>query len=95
MTTSELDTTARKIIEAHGYGPHFGHALGHGVGLRIHERPRVSSQTNDILIEQSVVTIEPGIYIDGFGGVRIEDMVVIDKKGATELTHFKRDLIEL
>lgn len=95
ITTRELDTTARKIIEAHGYGPHFGHALGHGVGLRIHERPRVSSQTNDILIEQSVVTIEPGIYIDGFGGVRIEDMVVIDKKGATELTHFKRDLIEL
>jgi Xaa-Pro aminopeptidase len=95
LTTRELDTIARDIIAAHGFGQYFGHALGHGVGLRIHEQPRVSNQTNDVLIEQSVVTIEPGIYIDGFGGVRIEDMVVLEKSGATELTHFKRDLIEL
>jgi Xaa-Pro aminopeptidase len=95
LTTRELDTIARDIITAQGYGQYFGHALGHGVGLRIHERPRVSNQTDDVLIEQSVITIEPGIYIDGFGGVRIEDMVVLDKSGATELTHFKRDLIEL
>src|SRR5512133_1111667 len=95
MTARDLDSVARNIITAPGYGPHFGHALGHGVGLRIHERPRVSNRVDDVLIEQSVVTIEPGIYIDGFGGVRIEDMVVLDKKGAIELTHFKRDLIEL
>lgn len=95
LTTHELDTIARDIIAAQGFGQNFGHALGHGVGLRIHEQPRVSNHTDDILVEQSVITIEPGIYIDGFGGVRIEDMVVLDKSGATELTHFTRDLIEL
>ena len=94
IKTSELDSYARKIIESEGYGEQFGHALGHGVGLRIHERPRVSPHINEILMENTVVTIEPGVYITGFGGVRIEDMVVLHDNGAGVLTRAPRDLIE-
>jgi len=95
MKSVQLDSVARKIIEEAGYGDEFGHALGHGVGLRVHENPRVSPHVSDLLLEDTVVTIEPGIYIPGFGGVRIEDMVALRKDGADLLTTFPREMVEL
>jgi len=92
---SVLDGAARGPITASGYGEFFGHATGHGVGLRVHEKPRVSKTNKTLLPENCVVTIEPGIYIPGTGGVRIEDMAVLNKKGAAFLTHSTRKLIEL
>jgi Xaa-Pro aminopeptidase len=95
IKASELDSYARSPIEAAGYGAEFGHATGHGVGLRIHERPRVSPHVDARLHERTVVTIEPGIYIPGFGGVRIEDMVVLKKERARLITHAPRELMEI
>lgn len=95
ITASSLDSAARSVIEKAGYGPAFGHGLGHGLGRRVHERPRVSSQSKEILPQGSVITIEPGIYLPWFGGVRIEDMVLLSRNGARLLTHSPRKLIEL
>ena len=85
VSTIEIDGIARKYIESKGYGDNFGHGLGHGVGLEIHESPRVSYINETILQENMVITIEPGIYIENFGGVRIEDMVVIKKNSCQNL----------
>jgi Xaa-Pro aminopeptidase len=95
IAASSLDRAGRRVIEKAGYGKAFGHGLGHGVGRRIHERPSVSARSKETLKEKCVVTIEPGIYLPGFGGVRIEDMAVLTKKGYTLLTHASRELIEL
>jgi len=77
MTGDEADKTAREVIEQAGYGPAFGHALGHGIGLVPHELPRLGPNSKDKLTSGMVFTIEPGIYLAGWGGVRIEDMVVM------------------
>ena len=95
IAASSLDAAGRSVIEKAGYGAAFGHSLGHGVGRRVHERPRISSQSEEILQEGSVITIEPGIYLPGFGGVRIEDMVVLHKNGSRLLTHSPRELVEM
>jgi Xaa-Pro aminopeptidase len=94
LVASSLDRAARSVIEKAGYGKAFGHALGHGVGRRVHERPRVSSKSKEVLQEGTVITIEPGIYLPGFGGVRIEDMVLLKNNGSRLLTHAPRTLIE-
>jgi Xaa-Pro aminopeptidase len=78
MSGGEADQTARTVIEEGGYGDKFGHGLGHGVGLAPHELPRLGPNSTDELKENMVFTIEPGIYIEGWGGVRIEDMVVME-----------------
>jgi Xaa-Pro aminopeptidase len=93
--SDHLDKVARDIIEKAGFGEYFGHALGHGVGLRIHEQPRVSPHTHVLLDLNSVVTIEPGIYIPGTGGVRIEDMVLLLKDKADILTTTSKELLIL
>ena len=85
VNLKELDNIARKIIEEAGFGDYFGHALGHGVGLKIHEAPNLSQTSSDKVEAGMVFTVEPGIYIEGVGGVRIEDMVYINKKGEPEL----------
>jgi Xaa-Pro aminopeptidase len=86
MTGKAADALSRDIIVAAGYGDNFGHSLGHGVGLAIHEEPRLSQLNEDVLPSGSVVTIEPAIYIPGWGGVRLEDMVLLQDGGAKLLT---------
>ncbi len=81
ITGKEADSAARSIIENAGYGEYFGHSLGHGVGIQIHELPNLSSRSQTELKENMVVTCEPGIYIPNFGGVRIEDMVCVKADG--------------
>jgi Xaa-Pro aminopeptidase len=95
IPAKQLDAAAREPIAAAGYAAQFGHATGHGVGRVIHEKPRIAAADATILKENMVVTIEPGIYIPKFGGVRLEDMVVICAGGALPLTHSPRRLIEL
>ena len=74
MTGGETHMIAHRVIEEAGYGEHFGHGLGHGVGLQIHESPRIARTSDDVLEENMVLTVEPGIYLPGWGGIRIEDM---------------------
>lgn len=95
MTGQELDLIARSIIDDAGYGEYFGHSLGHGVGMEIHEMPAAAPSYNHILNENAVVTIEPGIYIAGKFGVRIEDFVVLHKDGCENLTKSAKNIITL
>lgn len=85
-TGEEIDRVARDIIASHGYGENFGHGLGHGVGLFIHEEPRLSSTGKRVLEPGNVVTVEPGIYLPNWGGVRIEDMVMVTSDGCQNFT---------
>ena len=87
------DRAAREIVEAGGFGAAFGHGLGHGVGLLVHEAPRLSTESTDILAAGNVVTVEPGIYLEGRGGVRIEDLVVVRENGPEVLTDFTKELV--
>lgn len=95
MTGQELDSVARSIIDDAGYGGYFGHSLGHGVGLEIHERPNAAQSYNHILNENAVVTIEPGIYIAGKFGVRIEDFVILHENECVNLTKSAKNIISL
>ncbi len=90
-TCAEMDGVARRIIEAAGYGAHFTHGLGHGVGLNIHEEPFFNAQSAHVLEPGMVMTVEPGIYLPGVGGVRIEDDVLITERGCRVLTSFPKD----
>ncbi len=95
MTGAEGDALARKVIEEAGCGDYFGHGLGHSVGLEIHEKPALSPKDQTILRPGIIETVEPGIYIPGLGGVRIEDMTVITENGIKNLTSSPKELIEL
>ena len=85
-TGGEADEIARDIIAEAGYGDEFGHSLGHGVGLAVHEHPRVAANSEDVLEDGTVFTVEPGIYLSGWGGVRIEDIVVMENGRARVLS---------
>jgi Xaa-Pro aminopeptidase len=89
----DVDRACREVIEAAGWGEAFLHGTGHGVGIEIHEAPRVAATTSDTLASGYVVTVEPGVYLTGVGGVRIEDTVVVTPDGADALTTFPKELL--
>jgi Xaa-Pro aminopeptidase len=91
MTGRQVDSVARDVIAAAGYGANFGHSLGHGVGLAVHEEPLLSRRYEGLLAAGNVVTLEPGVYLPGWGGVRIEDMIVLNDEGAEVLTAAPKD----
>ena len=90
MTGQQGDSAARIVIEKAGYADHFGHSLGHGVGLAAHELPRLSTSSEDILDDGMVFTVEPGIYLSGWGGVRIEDTVVMEGGKARPISQARK-----
>ncbi len=90
-----VDSVARNLIKDAGYGKYFGHGLGHSLGLKVHEKPSLSPKCDDILLPNELMTVEPGIYIDDFGGVRIEDLVIIKEDGYENLVSSPKELIEL
>ncbi len=91
----DADGAARRVVEESPFAGTFGHGLGHGLGLDVHELPRMSSETDDVLAPGNVVTVEPGIYLEGKFGVRIEDDVVVTQDGIENLTGFRKDLVEV
>ena len=93
VTGVDADAAARRKIEAAGLGEKFGHGLGHGVGLDVHEAPRLSRESTDTLAAGNVVTVEPGVYLEGLGGIRIEDLVVVTDGEPEVLTSSTKDLV--
>ncbi len=92
VTCKCIDDGARDLIKKAGYGKYFGHGTGHGVGLMVHEEPTISFRSHDRVIQNMVFTVEPGVYIPGWGGVRIEDMVLVTDTGMNVLTTLPREL---
>ncbi|HEY8368022.1 MAG TPA: Xaa-Pro peptidase family protein [Thermodesulfobacteriota bacterium] len=92
VKASEVDAAARRVIDEAGYGRNFGHGTGHGIGLAVHEAPGVNTSGTVVLEPGMVITVEPGIYLPGFGGVRLEDMVVVTETGAEVITRTPKDL---
>ena len=92
-TGRDADAAARAVIAEAGYGENFGHGLGHGIGLLVHEAPNLRPESTDTLAAGNVVTVEPGIYLSGVGGVRIEDLVVVTDEGCDVLTTFAKELV--
>ncbi len=92
ISCAEIDRAARALIEKAGHGKQFGHATGHGIGLMVHEAPTLAARSKGETKEGMVFTVEPGVYIPGWGGVRIEDMVLVTKRGHRVLTSLPRDL---
>jgi len=92
MACADIDRAARALIEKAGHGKQFGHATGHGIGLMVHEAPTIAALSKGEIREGMVFTVEPGVYIAGWGGVRIEDMVLATKNGHQVLTSLPREL---
>ena len=89
----DADAAARDVIAEAGFGENFGHGLGHGVGIDVHEAPRLAQTSTDTLAARNVVTVEPGIYLEGRGGIRIEDLVVVTDDGPEILSSFTKELV--
>jgi Xaa-Pro aminopeptidase len=90
---ADADAAARGVIETAGFGAAFGHGLGHGIGLEVHEAPLLRWDSTDVLQAGNVVSVEPGIYLSGLGGIRIEDLVIVLEDGAEVLTPFSKELV--
>ena len=92
---SELDALCREVIKSNGYGPYFTHSTGHSLGIDIHELPSASSRSTDVLTVGQLITVEPGIYVPGLGGVRIEDLLLFTQDGVINLTTSDKNIIIL
>jgi Xaa-Pro aminopeptidase len=95
MTGREADALAREVIAARGFGDAFGHSLGHGLGLEVHEAPRLAPTAEATLPPHAVVTVEPGVYLPGWGGVRLEDDLYLGPDGPERLSDGRTELVEL
>jgi Xaa-Pro aminopeptidase len=95
MPAREGDALAREVIATRGFGDAFGHSLGHGLGLEVHEAPRLAPNSEAPLPAHAVVTVEPGVYFPGWGGVRLEDDVYLGPAGAERLSDGRTELLEL
>ena len=94
-TGRQVDAVARNYIERQGFGKRFGHGTGHGVGLEVHEPPILNKNSETVLKSRMVVSCEPGVYLPRWGGVRIEDLVLVTRDGSEILCHSPKKLIEL
>ncbi len=92
LTGKEVDSMAREYLLAHGYKDEFCHSLGHGIGVNVHERPYASQRSVEVLRENMVISVEPGVYLEGEGGIRIEDIVVIKNDGIINLTNLSKEI---
>ena len=95
MPVKELDIIVRGFIEERGYGDFFRHGVGHGVGVAVHEAPTISYLSEGLIVPNMVFTVEPGIYIPHLGGVRLEDMVLIEENRTIVLTHIRKDMLSV
>ena len=95
VKAGDVDRAARRVLKRFGLARYFTHSTGHGLGLEVHEMPRLGKGEETVLQEGMVVTVEPGVYLEGLGGIRIEDDVVVTAQGAVDLTTATRDLLEL
>ena len=95
ITTGEVDGAARKVLKKLGLGRYFTHSTGHGVGLEIHEAPRIAAGQDEVLKPGMVITIEPGVYFPGKWGLRIEDIVAVNRSGCEVLTPTSKDFLAI
>jgi Xaa-Pro aminopeptidase len=95
VQAGQVDAAARKVLKKYGLAQYFTHSTGHGLGIEVHEMPRVGKSDETVLQENMVITVEPGVYLEGVGGIRIEDDVVVTANGAVNLTTARRDFLEL
>jgi len=94
ISGSDVDQVARELLTQRGFGEHFNHSLGHGVGIEVHEAPRMSARSDDVLAAGMVVTVEPGVYLPGRGGVRLEDMVLVTESGGERLNRLDTAILQ-
>ena len=95
MTAGDVDTAARNLLQRKGLGRYFVHSTGHGIGLEIHEDPKLARGQKGLLEPGNVITLEPGVYIEGVGGIRIEDDILVTPRGAEVLTTAPREFLEI